>query len=334
VDLIEEIARHYGFDKLGSTFPPLTAAPPPADPRLSRARRLRHVMTALGFSEAVTFGFTSAGAARPFAADGAIVAIKNPLSEAFAVLRPSLLPGLVESAGHNVRRQRPDVRLFEEGNRFDRQRGENRAIAFVWAGAGRGGHWSEKTREVDFFDAARIVSDIALAHGTQAQVAPLNPLPSYLVAGRAAAVSANGVAVGVVGQLTPAVGEQLGLPPAVNAYVAELDLEVLARFEQQTLKVAPLPRYPAIVRDISILIADTIAADAVRATIRGAAPATLEDLQEFDRYQGKGIPERSVSLSLRLTFRAADRTLTDAEVQAAMDAVLAALKSEHAAVQR
>ena len=99
-------------------------------------------------------------------------------------------------------------------------------------------------------------------------------------------------------------------------------------------RVEPLPRYPSVTRDISILIDETLAAEAVRATVREAAPATLVQIREFDRYQGKGVPDGKVSLSLRLTFRASDRTLTDAEVQSAMDAVLAALRDRHGAVQR
>ena len=103
---------------------------------------------------------------------------------------------------------------------------------------------------------------------------------------------------------------------------------------REDLRVETLPRYPSVTRDISILVDDTLPATVVRDTIRNAAPDTLVRVREFDRYQGKGIPETKVSLSLRLTFRSSDRTLTDAEVQSAMDAVLAALKNAHGAVQR
>ena len=101
VDVIEEVARHYGFDRLPSTFPPLTAAPPPLDPRIGRARHLRDIMTAAGFSEAMTFGFVASAAAAPFAPEGELVPIANPLSENFAVLRPSALPSLVDAVAHN-----------------------------------------------------------------------------------------------------------------------------------------------------------------------------------------------------------------------------------------
>ena len=175
VDLIEEVARHYGFDRIPVTFPALEIAPPPVDPRITRARQLRALAIGQGFSEAVTFGFTSQQAADAFAAGETIVPIRNPLSEAFAVLRPSLLPGLVESAGRNVRRGQSDVQLFEIGNRFTQESGETQTIGFIWAGAGRPGHWSERTREVDFFDATSLASTIADALDASLVVEALTP---------------------------------------------------------------------------------------------------------------------------------------------------------------
>ena len=183
-------------------------------------------------------------AAEAFTTGETIVPIKNPLSEAFAVLRPSLLPGLVESAGRNVRRGQRDVQLFEIGNRFTQQTGETQALAFVWTGAGRPQHWSERTREADFFDATSLVS--AVADGLDATVLfkPLTAPPPFLVAGQAAAVCASGkdspassaTAVGLVGRLTPDVGELLGLPAEVPAYVAEVAIDPLARFRRTSLE--------------------------------------------------------------------------------------------------
>jgi phenylalanyl-tRNA synthetase beta chain len=344
VDLIEEIARHCGFDRIPVTFPALTVAPPPVDPRITRARQLRALATGQGFSEAVTFGFTSSPAAEAFVTGETIVSLRNPLSEAFAVLRPSLLPGLVESAGRNVRRGQRDVQLFEIGNRFTQQSGEIQAIAFVWTGAGRPPHWSERTREVDFFDATSLVWTIADALDASLQFRPLAAPPSFLVAGQAAEIvagardsgpsPATAARVGLVGRLTPAVGELLGLPAEMPAYVAEVAIEALAQFRRTTMKATAPPRFPSVDRDISILVDDTTAAQSVRDTVRALAIPNLADLREFDRYAGKGIPDGKVSLSVRLTFRAPDRTLTDAEVQSAMDDLLIALKDEHGAVPR
>ena len=131
VDLIEEVARHFGYDQIPVTFPALAAAPPPMDPAINEARRVRTALAGAGFFEALTFGFISASAAAPFASADDVVPIANPLSETFAVLRPSLVPGLLDAAAHNRRRQQRDVRLFEVGNRFSRHGGERRSIAFA-----------------------------------------------------------------------------------------------------------------------------------------------------------------------------------------------------------
>jgi phenylalanyl-tRNA synthetase beta chain len=342
VDLIEEVARHCGFDRIPATFPALTVPPPPVDPRILRTRQLRTLARGQGFSEAVTFGFTSALAAEAFVTGESVVPIKNPLSEAFAMLRPSLLAGLVESAGRNVRRGQRDVQLFEIGNRFTQQSGETQAIAFIWTGAGRYLHWSERSRDTDFFDAASLVSVVADALDASVLFQPLSAPPSFLVAGQAAEVVARAKEssdsetrrVGLVGRLTPAVGEALGMPAEVPAYVGELAIEPLAGFLRTSLKAMAPPRFPSVDRDISILVDDTTAAQSVRDTVRATALAHLVDLREFDRYAGKGIPDGKVSLSLRLTFRAPDRTLTDAEVQTAMEHVLSALKDRHRAIQR
>jgi len=333
VDLIEEVARHYGFDRLPSAFPALTAAPPPIDPRIGRARHLRSVMTAAGFSEAMTFGFVASAAAAPFAPEGDLVPIANPLSENFAVLRPSALPSLVDAVAHNRRREQRDVRLFEVGARFSRTAGERRSLVCACTGAAHGEHWSGGARDVDFFDMKGVVERIGDA--LRLEVVTEAHREPWLVAGRSAAVVAGGARVGVMGQLAPAIAEAHGLPTNDAVYVAEIDLDAAdAAAPKAEARVEPLPRYPSVTRDISILVDDTLAADSVRATIRDAAPATLVQIREFDRYQGKGVPEGKVSLSLHLTFRASDRTLTDAETQTAMDAILDALKARHAAVQR
>jgi phenylalanyl-tRNA synthetase beta chain len=333
VDLIEEVARHYGFDRLPSTFPPLTAAPPPIDPRIGRARHLRAVMTAAGFSEAMTFGFVASTAATPFADEGELVPIANPLSENFAVLRPSALPGLIDAVAYNRRREQRDVRLFEIGARFSRTDGERRSLACAWTGTAVPEHWGGGARDVDFFDMKGVVE--RLANALRLDVRTEAHREDWLVTGRSAAVMTDGVRIGVLGQLAPAIAEAHGLPVQDAVYVAEIDLDDAdAAAPKEEERVEPLPRYPSVIRDISILIDETLAADTVRATARAAAPPTLVHIREFDRYQGKGVPEGKISLSLRFTFRASDRTLTDVEVQSAIDNIIAALKDRHGAIQR
>ena len=332
VDLIEEAARHYGYDRLPSTFPSLSEPPAPSDPHIERDRLVRRVLLAAGCSEALTFSFIEASAAAPFADAATIVPIENPLSAQFSVLRPSLLPGLIASAAHNRHRERADVRLFELGATMTRA-GESRRVAAVMTGAAHA-HWSASHRAVDFFDAKGIVE--ALARALEVEVSfDAAAAPSHLVRGRAATIGVGGRAAGSVGMLSPGVVSSAGLSPADDVYVVDLDLEALTASRSATpLKVSPLPRFPSSARDISIVIDETLPAETVRGTIRAAAPDTLVSVREFDRYQGKGVPNGRVSLSLRLTFRSADRTLTDAEVEMAMKEILSALTQAHDAIQR
>ena len=152
--------------------------------------------------------------------------------------------------------------------------------------------------------------------------------------GRAADVRYGGARLGFVGQLAPRIAEARGLPPGEDLFVAEIDTEALGRVALDDLRAEPLPRFPSIVRDVSILVDEALPAAAVRGTIRAAAPATLVSIVEFDRYHGKGVPEGRVSLSLRLTFRDPERTLTDDEAQKATESIVDALRSAHGAEQR
>jgi phenylalanyl-tRNA synthetase beta chain len=193
---------------------------------------------------------------------------------------------------------------------------------------------------VDFFDLRGAVERLAEATGTAVEFSP--GTVDWLVPGRSAMVSIAaggpnpGLALGVAGQLQPSIAAARGVPGADAVYVAEIDLDRLAAAAtgRDDLRVTPLPRYPSIVRDLSVLVSDTLPAAAVRGTIRAAAPNELESIAEFDRYQGKGVPDGQVSLSFHLTFRAPDRTLTDAEVDRSMDAIVAALAREHGASRR
>jgi phenylalanyl-tRNA synthetase beta chain len=342
-DLIEEAGRHYGFDKLEATFPATTQPAPPPDPRVPRDQLVRRVLTATGCSEAVTFGFIEAAAAEPFLSPvtaSAMIGIANPLSAKFDTLRPSLVPGLVDAVAYNRRHGRRDVRLFEIGTRFARE-GETRGVAVAWTGAGGSEHWSGGAREVDFYDVKGVTERLASALDVGFGFEPLD-VP-FLVAGQAASIrladgSESGPAVGLVGRVTPAIADARGLPRQDAVFVAELSLDALARASTRADDAArPLPRHPFVVRDLSIVVADTLPAAIIRGTILTAArdvPAPLVAISVFDRYQGKGVPAGSISLSLRVTFQALDRTLTDAEVQQSFDAILAALVREHKAVQR
>jgi phenylalanyl-tRNA synthetase beta chain len=351
IDLIEEVGRHYGLDAIEATFPPMTVAAPPPDPRIARDQLARRVLTAAGLSEAVTFGFVEAKAAQAFFlkpngddTDG-LISVANPLSAKFDTLRPSMLPGLVDAVAHNRRHGRRDVGLFEIGARFTQAAGETRAVGLAWTGAADD-HWSAPPREVDFYDATGALEALCEALGVTPRFEPVT-VP-FLVPGQSAAVLVGDTPVGLVGLVSPAIVESRGAPRQDRVFAAELNLDGLSALAalttlspgDLTVRVRALPKHPFVVRDLSIVVADTLPAEIIRGTIQrsgagdNAGTAPLVAVRVFDLYKGKGLAERTVSLSLRLTFQAPDRTLTDAEVQDSFDKILRAVVTEHGAVQR
>ncbi len=336
-DLIEEVARCAGYEQLPVTFPPLTAPPAPPDPRLRRDREVRDVLVGLGCAECVTFTFIERAAAQPF--DEAPVAIANPLSETFAVLRPSLLPGLIDSLSHNRRREQHDLRLFEVGTRFTQAHGETRTVAIGLAGQAAPGHWSGSGRPFDIFDVLGLVERLEGLLGITLGQAPLAHPALRDGAGVQLLRSGDAeapVAVGLAGELAPALAAARGLPAHDPVFVLELDLDLATAGlpPDEPVRMTPLPRHPSVVRDLSLLVRADLPAARVRGTMQAVAPATLQRVVEFDRYVGRSLPEGMVSLSFRLTFRHPDRTLTDAEVQVAIDAMLAAVVEAHGATLR
>jgi len=336
-DLIEEVARHHGYDRLPTTFPALTQPAPPPGPWRARDHLVRQLLTGCGFSEAITYGFIErapALAIHPDAQD--IVALRNPLSEKGAVLRPSLLPGLVDSLIHNRRRERQDIRLFEVGSQFRHGDGETPALALVMTGDAVARHWSGPERKTDLFDLTGVIARLCEGFGGVATFEP--DTAGHLVPGRTASVrlrvADQTTVLGTVGQLDPGFAHTRGLTGSDAVYVAELDLRPLTTGRFDHLQATPVPRYPSITRDLSVEIDDALPAVRVRDTIRAAAGPALVSIKEIDRYQGPGIAAGAVSLSMRLTFRAPDRTLTDTEVQAATDDVVRALARAHRAKLR
>ena len=339
VDLIEEVGRHYGFDKLEPSFPPMLAAAPPQDSRIPRDQLVRRAISAAGLSEAVTMGLIEQSAARLFATDAGastIVGIANPLSAKFDTLRPSLLPGLVDSVAHNRRHGIRDVALYEIGARFSSTDGETRAVAVAWTGLAEPQHWSGSARDVDFFDVKGLVERLGAVLDVSVRFQPI--AAPFLVEGQSASVVSGKTPIGIVGRLASAVADQRGAPQQDAIYVAELSLDLIATLPRGgDESVEPLPRHPSVVRDLSIVVADTLPAEIISGTIQAASaagPAPLRAATFFDRYVGKGVPAGHVSLSVRLSFQAADRTLTDGDVQQSVDKILAALVKDHGAVQR
>ena len=233
--------------------------------------------------------------------------------------------------------------MFETGSRFTAD-GEGRAAAFAWCGAAAGPHWSAPTRTVDFFDAKGVIEALAGASGLAVEFAPVER--PFLVSGRAAEArvidrTLTKVRRGPERRWESSVSCCPPLPKRAASLLEKRSTSAksISRLVSvdgagDDVRAAALPRFPSIVRDISILVDEALPAAAVRGTIRSVAPDTLVSIVEFDRYQGKGVPEGRISLSVRLTFRASDRTLTDDEAQAATERIVEALRAAHNAERR
>ena len=241
---------------------------------------------------------------------------------------------------HNRRHGRRDVRLFEIGTRFATD-GETRGVAVAWTGATAGEHWSGGAREVDFFDVKGVADHLCAALDVPVRFEPARV--GFLVGGQTASIVVadgpeGGAVIGLAGQVLPSLADARGLPRQDRLLVAEMNLDRLRRARVAVSDAAhPLPRHPFVVRDLSVIVSNALPAEIIRGTILAAGgnlPAPLVASSFFDRYQGKGVPEGAVSLSIRLTFQAAYRTLTDTEVLRSVEAILVALVREHQAVQR
>lgn len=343
IDLIEEIARHHGYDRLPSTFPVLLSPPNPKSSYLAQQRTVRHALTASSCSEAITYGFIEEIAGTAFLPKGEDpVRVANPLSEKYDILRPSLLPGLVDALIYNRRREHHDIRLFEIGHRFTVNAGETAGVAVILTGASLLEHWSNTERKTDLYDLLGIIDTVCDALGIVANYTA-DTRPTF-VPGQTSRISATSQAepdksltLGYLGQLDPTFCRQRGLPAAGDhLYAAELDLGIAAAVatDRRRMTAQPLPRHPSVLRDIAIIVDTALPAATVRGTIREAGPETLLSIKEFDRYEGENVSAGCISLAFRLTFRASDRTLTDSEVQQSMDSIVTALQATHNAVLR
>ena len=325
VDLLEEIARIHGYSELPATLPQgaMRLALPDAGERLKQARR---ALVERGYCEAITFSFIADALAEAFAPDKSPIRLANPIASDMAVMRPSLVPGLLLSLKANRNRQQADVRLFESGLLFRRSQDDLQqepALAGVVAGRALPEQWGERSRAADFFDLKQDVRAVLVALGQSGISYEASSEPT-LHPGQQAGVSVAGKRVGVLGALHPRVARLVGLDGA--PLVFEIDLEALA--PARTPAFRPLSRFPAVRRDLAVVVNENVAAGQVLGIVRGAAGEHLKDLQLFDVYRGQGIDAMKKSLALGLLFQAPSSTLVDAEIEQSVAAVMAALARE------
>ncbi len=327
-DLIEELARIHGYERLPQTLPPATTpVTPTAEVGIGRRKR---ELADLGFHEVITFSFIAPDWARAFYPELEGLTLANPISSELAVMRPGLWPGLVRTAAHNLSRQQTDLRLFEHGLRFvpdpSGLRQEPR-FAGLLCGRAEPEHWQASRRAVDFFDAKGIVEALCAAVPGELHFEP-DGHPA-LHDGQSARVRLDGQAIGWVGALHPALAERFDVP---KLFLFELDARVIA--------TTPVPQFqavsvfPAIRRDLSLVMDEAVAAGELLAAIAELELPLLQGTRLFDVYRGKGLAEHEKSVALGLILRAFDRTLEENDVNAVTQAVVAHLESRFGAKPR
>jgi phenylalanyl-tRNA synthetase beta chain len=339
-DLVEEVARHVGYEKIATALPASSLAGE-YQPHEDKRRAIRHALTWCGFYEAISFSFINASHTERFdlvpgfaeTEDGAerFVTLSNPIIEDAAQMRPTLLPGLLEAVRHNFNHGTRDVRLFEMGRVFaarDRRKGElpdeREAFALVaTGGATEEGRAGGAARELDFYD---------LKGALEAAVDAMNILPmsfeaarvKHLREGQAARVLIDGGrAVGTLGRLDDQVAAAYKFRQPI--YVAEVDLSALLEVKEMAVLYAPLPRYPSVVRDLSLLVERRVTLAEMLQAVRDEQLEYCRRAELVDIYEGAGVPEGKRSVTLRMEYRADERTLRDEEVDEMHARLVAAL---------
>jgi phenylalanyl-tRNA synthetase beta chain len=358
VDLIEEVARVYGYDNIPETQP-LTVTAQGGLTRIQKLeRRVREIFLGAGLTEIQTFSLTSPTAlARAGLSEEEIAAcirMKNALSEEYSLLRPTLLPSVLETVAHNVAQRIPDIRVFEMGRIYrdlNRDMGNEAAIAVgrvatgrtatqlpqpavetrVLAGALIGTAWSATWN----LDAATVQADFYEVKGLLEQLLAELRIADYEIGrrqdrafhpGRCAELRVGGQVCGRFGEIHRDLAARYDIDRRVYAF--EVDLDHLLAHASDACRFSPWPIYPPARRDIAMIVSQEIPAARLAEVIRQHAGEFLEELQVFDVYTGQGIPPGHRSIAYALTFRSAQRTLTDEEVDAAMQHLRQALEAE------
>ncbi len=336
-DLVEEVIRVYGMDSVPAELPSIHASRDVGG-REELARRAKEVCASLGLSEAITFSFTSERVLQVLSAPSAAVRLENPMAEHQNVLRTTLVVGLLDAVKNARRRGERDVREFTVGPVFLAPKpgsdlpDERLRVAFAIAGDRP--VWLEKPKPLDVWDAKGYAMEMARRiSGKPVEVVPAtgSRAPAHLHPRGAAFVQVGGETVGTFGPLHPDAVDALELDGEVLVF--EMDLEpfvsgaALPRF-------TAIPRFPASARDVALVVKDGIPAGEVEAAVRAAAGPLAEAVRLFDRFVGGQVPPGHASLAFRVIYRSPDRTLTDAEVDAAHANVVAAASSKFGATLR
>lgn len=325
VDLIEELARLYGYNRLPVRYPQARLAPQAKAEARSDLPELRRLLVARGYQEAITYSFIDPKQFELFSPGAEPLLLANPISNDMAAMRASLWPGLVKSLQHNLNRQQDRVRLFESGLRFVGQLDglkQEPMLAGVVCGSRLPEGWAQGRDVIDFFD---VKADVEAVLGFAGALDTFKFVPGKhpaLHPGQTARIERDGREVGFVGAIHPELSKTLGLDRPVFVFeliLAEVALGKMPKFQE-------LSRFPEVRRDLALLADEGVAATAVLDVIRENAGEWLTDLRLFDVYQGKGIDPHRKSLAVGLTWQHPSRTLNDDEVNAATHKILTSLE--------
>ncbi|MGY6629789.1 MAG: phenylalanine--tRNA ligase subunit beta [Wenzhouxiangella sp.] len=328
VDLIEEVARVYGYDRLPARRPGGGLSIEVGSERQLPEQTLRTQLIARGFQEILTWSFVAEDWLDQLGLKAGAQPLANPLSRDMAVLRTSLLPGLLETAGSNLRRQHPDFRLFETGVCFQQLEdgfAETRRLGLLMTGLAEGEHFSARPRALDFFDLKGEIEHLLELNACEGEFAFERSSHPWLHPGQGANLLCDGRPVGWLGQLHPTLQDQLDWPQ--TAFIAEIDLAALLR--RRLPQSVPSSRYPQVRRDLSFVVADDVPASEILALVQASGGELLHRAAIFDEYRGQGVEADCRSLSISLILRHISRTLGDKEIEDTVQAVLESLQSRY-----
>lgn len=325
VDLIEELARLYGYNNLPVRYPQARLAPQGKPETRGELPNLRRLLVARGYQEAITYSFIDPKLFELFTPGVEPLVLANPISNDMAAMRASLWPGLVKAMQHNLNRQQDRVRLFESGLRFVGQLGDLKQqpmIAGVVTGSRLPEGWANGRDGIDFFDVKADVEALLGYSGALSDFSFVAGKHPALHPGQTARIERDGKEVGYLGAIHPELAKTLGLDRPV--YVFELVLGDVV--EGRLPKFSELSKFPETRRDLALIAGRDVASSSVLEVIRDNAGEWLTDLRLFDVYQGKGIDPDRKSLAVGLTWQHPSRTLNDDEVNETLQNILTSLE--------
>ena len=322
-DLIEEVCRVHGVDQIPATTPMGCLGENEFDAVHDALAETRDILSGLGLDEAQGQTLINDAAAKLVAEE--LVELEHPLSSDMNVLRPSLLPGLLDSMRNNLTRQTHDVALFEIGRVFAPGAAENRTVAILLAGNRHAPFWQGDDTKLDAMDLKGAVEALLDSLGVfGVQFARREEATALFV--ESAELKMGKQVIGQLGQLLPTLGKQYEARDAV--FLAELNLDVLLQRRTTNKSFKALAQFPASERDVAMLVPEAVTHAEVLAVVKKAKPANLVDTRLFDVFRGKNVPEGQKSLAYSFTYRSAEGTLTDKDVNGAHEPLVAALQSQ------